>query len=72
MTKKAKRYSEEFKAEAVKAIENNGGIKEFEHYYRQKNISLKKKDHHTKGVWLFGLSKPIKPHTRHSNNDRSG
>lgn len=25
MTKKAKRYSEEFKAEAVKAIENNGG-----------------------------------------------
>ena len=25
MTKKVKRYSEEFKAEAVKAIENNGG-----------------------------------------------
>jgi len=25
MTKKIKRYSEEFKAEAVKAIENNGG-----------------------------------------------
>ena len=25
MTKKAKRYSEEFKAEAVKTIENNGG-----------------------------------------------
>ena len=25
MTKKDKRYSEEFKAEAVKAIENNGG-----------------------------------------------
>jgi len=25
MTKKVKRYSEDFKAEAVKAIENNGG-----------------------------------------------
>ena len=25
MTKKVKRYSEEFKAEAVKTIENNGG-----------------------------------------------